>query len=132
MLGRAALKRILSDLAPGGVYLAIPVTRNAVSSYLTLSPLPPAEAGGGFLSVALSRGSPRVAVSHHPALRSPDVPRHRFPGNAAAWPTHPRPPYAVQAARTSSLPCVHAHPLPSVGGQVVPHLGLPRRLERPQ
>jgi hypothetical protein len=30
---------------------------------------------GGLLSVALSRGSPRVAVSHHRALRSPDVPR---------------------------------------------------------
>jgi hypothetical protein len=34
-----------------------------------------ATTGGGLLSVALSRGSPRVAVSHHPALRSPDVPR---------------------------------------------------------
>jgi hypothetical protein len=31
--------------------------------------------GGGLFSVALSRGSPRVAVSNHPALRSPDVPR---------------------------------------------------------
>ena len=30
---------------------------------------------GGLLSVALSRGSPRVAVSNHPALRSPDFPR---------------------------------------------------------
>ena len=30
---------------------------------------------GGLLSVALSRGSPRVGVTHHPALRSPDVPR---------------------------------------------------------
>src|SRR6187551_3553107 len=29
MLGRAALERILSDLAPGGVYLAAPVTRHA-------------------------------------------------------------------------------------------------------
>jgi len=30
---------------------------------------------GGLFSVALSRGSPRVAVGHHPALRSPDFPR---------------------------------------------------------
>src|SRR6478752_3925642 len=28
-LGRAALKRVLSGLAPGGVYLAFPVTREA-------------------------------------------------------------------------------------------------------
>jgi hypothetical protein len=30
---------------------------------------------GGLLSVALSRGSPRVGVTHHPALWSPDFPR---------------------------------------------------------
>ena len=30
---------------------------------------------GGLLSVALSRGSLRVGVTHRPALRSPDVPR---------------------------------------------------------
>ena len=47
---------------------------------------------GGLLSVALSRGSPRVGVTHHPALRSPDGPRRaepRGPPDAAAWPTHP-------------------------------------------
>ncbi len=60
-----------------------------VVSYTTVSPLP-AEAGGLF-SVALSRGSPRVAVGHHPALRSPDVPRQESPPDAAAWPTHPSP-----------------------------------------
>src|SRR6187431_672277 len=49
MLGRAALKRILSGLAPSGVYLAIAVTSNAVSSYLTLSPLPPLRAAVFFL-----------------------------------------------------------------------------------
>src|SRR4030095_8571154 len=32
---------------------------------------------GGLFSVALSRGSPRVAVNDHPALGSPDVPRRR-------------------------------------------------------
>ncbi|CAD5942884.1 protein of unknown function [Streptomyces sp. KY75] len=44
-------------------------------SYTTVSPLPGTEVPGGLFSVALSRGSPRVAVSHHPALWSPDVPR---------------------------------------------------------
>ncbi len=87
-LGRAALKRLrrslhLSgadpfDLAPGGVYLAVPVTRDAGGLLhhrftLTERPKPP----GGLFSVALSRGSPRVAVSNHPALWSPDVPRSR-------------------------------------------------------
>src|SRR5689334_21455827 len=40
-------------------------------------PYPPLAAGGGLFSVALSRGSPRVAVDNHPALRSPDFPRRR-------------------------------------------------------
>jgi hypothetical protein len=44
--------------------------------------------GGGLFSVALSRGSPRVGVTDHPALRSPDLPRHthraaRPPGRLA-------------------------------------------------
>jgi len=30
---------------------------------------------GSLFSVALSRGSPRVGVTHHPALWSPDFPR---------------------------------------------------------
>ena len=51
---------------------------------------------GGLFSVALSCGSPRLGVTQHPALWSPDVPR---PGHqpvtavgpdAAAWPTHHR------------------------------------------
>jgi hypothetical protein len=36
----------------------------------------PWSAIGGLLSVALSCGSPRLAVSQHPALRSPDLPQH--------------------------------------------------------
>ncbi|KMQ73783.1 hypothetical protein BPMI_02172 [Candidatus Burkholderia pumila] len=47
------------------------------------------EAIGGLLSVALFRVSPRMAVSHHPALWSPDFPRPRaaFASEAAiAWP----------------------------------------------
>ena len=46
-----------------------------VVSYTTVSPLPPDVSGGGLFSVALSRGSPRVGVTDHPALRSPDLPR---------------------------------------------------------
>ncbi len=49
--------------------------RPLVGSYPTVSPLPDACAPGGLLSVALSRGLPRVGVTHRPALRSPDVPR---------------------------------------------------------
>jgi hypothetical protein len=55
----------LFGLAPGGVYLATPVTEGAVRSYRTFSPLP--KNFGGSFSVALSLGSP-----------PPDVIRHRF------------------------------------------------------
>ena len=61
-----------------------------VRSYRTVSPLPVRArrpAIGGFLSVALSCGSPRLAVSQHPALWSPDLPRH----DPAVRPV-PRPP----------------------------------------
>lgn len=51
-----------------------------VRSYHTVSPLPRRRGRGGLFSVALSRGSPRVAVSNRPALWSPDFPR------AGAWP----------------------------------------------
>lgn len=73
-----------------------------VVSYTTVSPLPAAEAAGGLFSVALSRGSPRVAVGHHPALWSPDVPRQGRGPDATAWPTHPLTsigPYAVCSER---------------------------------
>ena len=47
---------------------------------------------GGLLSVALSRGLPRVGVTHRPALWSPDVPRHppplRAADDATVLPTH--------------------------------------------
>jgi hypothetical protein len=48
-----------------------------VGSYPTVSPLPGVSPPGGLFSVALSRGSPRVAVNNHPALWSPDVPRQQ-------------------------------------------------------
>jgi len=48
----------------------------AVRSYRTVSPLP--AFAGGLFSVALSRELPRLAVSQHPALWSPDFPPARF------------------------------------------------------
>ncbi|MDB5102747.1 MAG: hypothetical protein JWP91_436 [Fibrobacteres bacterium] len=83
---------ILFGLAPDGVCPAIPVARNAVSSYLAISPLPgnglaaipwspltrtppkslPFE--GGIFSVALSIPFPGLAVSQHPVLWCPDFP----------------------------------------------------------
>ena len=59
----------------------------AVRSYRTVSPLPDPglrRAIGGLLSVALFRVSPRMAVSHHPALWSPDFPRPRAPEGGEA------------------------------------------------
>ena len=69
-----------SDLAPGGVYRAAAVACGAGGLLhhrftLTLGPAS-GRAKGGLFSVALSRGSPRVGVTDHPALRSPDLP-HR-------------------------------------------------------
>ena len=94
-LGRAALERSLSGLAPGGVYRAAPVTRHAgglLHHRFTLTAHCRSRHGGLF-SVALSRGSPRVGVTHHRALRSPDVPRRGRTLDATAWPTHPQPGY---------------------------------------
>jgi len=66
--------------------------RALVVSYTTVSPLPPDKSGGGLFSVALSRGSPRVGVTDHPALRSPDLPRHRLETGDAAAARPARPP----------------------------------------
>jgi hypothetical protein len=44
----------LFGLAPDGVFRALPITRQAVSSYLTFSPLPRPCGRGGLFSVALS------------------------------------------------------------------------------
>src|SRR3984957_13024544 len=53
-------------------------------------PYPPAEPEGGLLSVALSRGSPRVGVTDHPAVGSPYLPHRAVPPGATARPTHPQ------------------------------------------
>ncbi|MCW2837124.1 MAG: hypothetical protein JWQ15_1238 [Marmoricola sp.] len=76
-LGRTALKHSLFDLAPGGVCLAATVPRRAgglLHHRFTLTGAP--RSPGGLFSVALSRGSPRVGVTHHLVLWSPDLPRH--------------------------------------------------------
>jgi len=59
-----------------GFALPSAVTRDAVRSYRTFSPLPPVPegTGGGSFSVALSVGSRLPGVTWHPALRSPDFP----------------------------------------------------------
>ena len=73
----------LFDLAPGGVYLARPVTRPAgelLPHRFTLTPSPISgqcrrdRRRGGLLSVALSLASRPVGVTHHRVLRSPDFP----------------------------------------------------------
>ncbi len=66
-------------------------------------------AGGGLFSVALSRGSPRVAVNNHPALWSPDVPRPPLRVDAVAQPAF-RP---ADWSRTSCLALIRRVPLPS-------------------
>src|SRR5690606_30660457 len=85
-------ERLLLTLLRVGFTEPPPSPAALVVSYTTVSPLPASHVGeaepngpaltgpwntGGLLSVALSRGSPRVAVGNHPALRSPDVPRQR-------------------------------------------------------
>ena len=74
----------LFGLAPSGVCPARTVTRSAVRSYRTFSPLPGGREGdfrrtrqphGGLFSVALSRSSRMVGVTHHCVLWSPDFPR---------------------------------------------------------
>src|SRR3954454_5856540 len=85
----AALRGEPPGLAPGGVYRATPVTRGAGGLLHHLFPLPARPgAHGGLFSVALSRGSPRVAVDNHPALWSPDFPRRRD-ADAVARPARP-------------------------------------------
>ena len=62
----------LFDLSPGGVCPASFVTKTAVRSYRTVSPLP--RKRGGLFSVALSLTLRSVAVNNHPDPRSPDFP----------------------------------------------------------
>jgi len=67
----------LCGLAPDGVCRASPVTRGTGELLPRLFTLTPRRARGGMFSVALSLGSPPVAVSDHPALWSSDFPPAR-------------------------------------------------------
>jgi hypothetical protein len=97
------------DLAPGGVYRAAQVTLGAgglLHHRFTLTPV----TGGGLLSVALSRGSPRVGVTDHPALRSPDLPRRACQSrrDAAARPAHPPLFTSIRGQLAHGLACAGA------------------------
>src|SRR5438445_8419016 len=92
--------------------------RALVVSYTTVSPLPRPGRNpdrGGLFSVALSRGSPRVGVTDHPALWSPDLPHramHARPG-ATARPTRPPPRIGVPGTKVRRCPTmgrVHHRP----------------------
>ena len=65
----------LFGLAPSGVFPATFVTKRAVRSYRTISPLPDfITISGGLFSVALSVDSRLPGVTWHFALWSPDFP----------------------------------------------------------
>ena len=65
----------LFGLAPGGVYLAIYVTINAVRSYRTFSPL---LTTSGIFSVALSLKSPLPGVTRYRYSWRPDFPLYKI------------------------------------------------------
>src|SRR3954469_18693051 len=103
-LGRAALERLRSTTADRRAFLTLlrvgftDPHRSPVVRWSLTPPFHPyqQQAAGGLFSVALSRGSPRVAVNDHPALWSPDVPRRRV-----SPPTRP-PSRLVRRAREST------------------------------
>ena len=101
--GGLARRPSLFGLAPGGACLAIPVTRDAVGSYPTLSPLPfrlpgravcflwrfPSDYSGRTLSAALPTWSPDFPPAHHPFDR---MACQRSPGRLIEPGSyHPRP-----------------------------------------
>ena len=70
-------RTLLFGLAPGGVCQASDVTTGTgelLPHRFTLTPT----LRGGLLSVALSCSSPRLGITQHPALRSPDFPPALF------------------------------------------------------
>ncbi len=92
-----------------------------VRSYRTVSPLPDAPRGapGGLLSVALSVGLPRPAVSWHPALWCPDFPQ--------AWPPATVPSSHGSILAPPPIPSSGAPPpaAPALLGRQVPALWWP-------
>jgi hypothetical protein len=93
-IGRAVLP--LFGLAPGGVCRATRVTPGAgalLPHRFTLTcARPGGRAIGGLLSVALSCGSPRLGVTQHHALWSPDVPRPNVETLGRGHPANSLPP----------------------------------------
>src|SRR6185437_3548042 len=79
VLVEVGASRCIFGLAPAGVYPAATVARRAVSSYLTISPLPGPKTVGGVFSVALSvvvgRSRRRPGVTWQRTRWSPDFPR---------------------------------------------------------
>ena len=63
----------LFGLAPGGVCPATPVTRHAVRSYRTISPLPTLKTIGGIFSVALSLRLPPPGIIRHLVFMEPGL-----------------------------------------------------------
>ena len=63
----------LFGLAPGGACHAVLVTKRAVRSYRTFSPLPSGCPSGGLFSVALSLGSPPPDVIRHRVSMEPGL-----------------------------------------------------------
>ena len=110
----------LFDLAPGGVYRAGRVTPAAgalLPHRFTLTcALPGGNAIGGLFSVALSCRSPRLAVSQHPALWSPDLPRS-VPGRGVTptWTDRDH------LADSPSPPSSHTRPCPRPPGTAGPN-----------
>ncbi len=83
-------KRFLHDFAPDGVYLAILVTKNAVRSYRTLSPLPDLKIRrfafcGTFPRVAPAGRYP-ASFRLEPGLSSPQ--ENSSGGHPAVWNEH--------------------------------------------
>ena len=103
-IGRAA--RPLLGLAPGGACRAdrvAPAAGALLPHRFTLA-CARHRAIGGLLSVALSCGSPRLAVSQHPALWSPDLPRHPVARDAATTRPARRPRPACHEVRVDRAP----------------------------
>ena len=114
-LGRAALDRALSGLAPGGVYLAAPVTRCAgglLHHRFTLTPSGRA-IGAVYFLWHLPAGHPEWALpTTLPCGARTFLGRSsKSASHAAAWPTHPHrfyvPPDAACAADWSARAGFH-------------------------
>jgi hypothetical protein len=113
----AGVRRRPLDLAPGGVYRAARVTPGAgalLPHPFTLAPPRVPARRGGLLSVALSRGSPRVGVTHHPALWSPDFPRRDTGPSRCRHPTRPPGRLVRRRPMVGRQPSLRPPPIPTL------------------